>query len=294
MKRSLELVGLPIVSIAEGMELGEARELIVNPAGGEVAAIVVTNGKWYSPPRVVPFSLVQGVGQDAIMVENNSAVVPLANMPELEKKLDLDISIRGVRVITRGGRQVGVVKDYFVDPTTGKITGFELSDVSGKNIIPLPAVVTIGKTLLVVTEEVEQLLVADSGGLAGAVPASTSVAAPATETSPGAGEGAPGTGAGSAKAVGTAVTGPQVKGNSAATEAGPAAGTGAASSPMAELFKDRQERFLLGKKTTRLVKDAAGQTIVAVGQVVTQEIIKRATESGKLAELVASVETTRE
>ncbi|MCL4426275.1 MAG: PRC-barrel domain-containing protein [Firmicutes bacterium] len=287
MKKSLELIGLPIVSIAEGVELGEARELILNPVGGEVAAIVVTNGKWYSPPRVVPFSLVQGVGQDAIMVENNSAVVPLANMPELEKKLDLDISVRGVRVITRGGRQVGYVKDYYLDPAVGKIAGYELSESSGRNIIPAGAAVTIGKTLLVVTEEVEQSLTDDPSSLSGG-PAGQS----GTRVT---GTAGPGPTVTAGMTPGFSPVSPKAAGNAANGTANNLAGSvSSAGSPMADLFKDRQEKFLLGKKSTRVIKDAAGQTIVTSGQSITQEIINRAKENGKLAELVASIETTRE
>ena len=41
MKKTAEILGLPVISITEGKELGHVKELVVNAAAGTVAAIVV-------------------------------------------------------------------------------------------------------------------------------------------------------------------------------------------------------------------------------------------------------------
>jgi hypothetical protein len=53
----------------------------------------------------------------------------------------------------------------------------------------------------------------------------------------------------------------------------------------AQKTMERQRRFLLGKKATRDVSTADGVPIAKAGDVVTEEILQKASLSGKLIEL---------
>ncbi len=73
-----------------------------------------------------------------------------------------------------------------------------------------------------------------------------------------------------------------------ATPAAPAA-TPTTGADLARLFRERQERFLLGKTAQRAVRDDEGLVLVDADQVVDQETLDKVKAAGKLLELTASV-----
>ena len=83
MKLSSELRSLPIVSIAEGEEVGVVKDFIIDPTKGAIVAIVVEDRDWYKGVKAVSFSLIHSIGNFAITIENSSSVVELAEMDEL-------------------------------------------------------------------------------------------------------------------------------------------------------------------------------------------------------------------
>ena len=69
MKKTIDIIGLPLVSIVEGKELGPVKSLVINAMEGSVAALVIDDGKWYRGATLLPFSSVQGLGESAITTE---------------------------------------------------------------------------------------------------------------------------------------------------------------------------------------------------------------------------------
>ena len=70
MKRSQELIGMPIISIMDGKEIGKVKNLLVNPASGVVDFLTVHNERWTLGIKVLPFAHVGGLGDYAVMTEN--------------------------------------------------------------------------------------------------------------------------------------------------------------------------------------------------------------------------------
>lgn len=60
-------------------------------------------------------------------------------------------------------------------------------------------------------------------------------------------------------------------------------------SDAARLFEERQRQFLLGKRATKTIKFDSGGVIVAEGEDITEEIIKRAKKEGKIMELTLNL-----
>lgn len=177
MKLSTELRSLPIVSIAEGEEVGVVKDFIIDPGLKSIVAIIIEDPLWYEGAKIISFSLIHSIGDFAITTENASSVVPLTSMPELAELIKKEIRIIGAKIITRGGRLVGFVKEYSLDDRTGEILGLELSSDSelaspDRNIIPTSGVVTIGRDVIIVNEDIESVLCSShadvTGGLAAA------------------------------------------------------------------------------------------------------------------------------
>jgi len=173
MKLSTELRDLPIVSISEGEEVGVVKDFIIDPEAKAAVALVIADESWYSGAKVISFSLINSIGDYAITTENASSVVELTNMPELIDLLKKELKLIDAKVITRGGRFIGKVKEFSIDTSTGMIIGLELagdSDIPSPdtNIIPADSIVTVGKDVIIVSDDVEAELVADHNALSGA------------------------------------------------------------------------------------------------------------------------------
>jgi uncharacterized protein YrrD len=79
----------------------------------------------------------------------------------------------------------------------------------------------------------------------------------------------------------------------APTGQAPAASATTTGADLARLFRERQERFLLGKVAGREVRSETGEALVRAGQAVDQEALEAAKAAGKLLELTASVSIRR-
>lgn len=163
MKLSTELKDLPIVSIAEGEEVGVVRDFIVDPVAKAVVALVIADATWYAGAKVISFSLISSIGDYAITTENSSSVVELTNMPEIIDLLKKELNMIDAKVITRGGRYIGRVREYSINKESGHILGLELSSDSeipaaDRNVIPSSSIVTIGKDVIIVNDDVDSQL----------------------------------------------------------------------------------------------------------------------------------------
>ena len=58
----------------------------------------------------------------------------------------------------------------------------------------------------------------------------------------------------------------------------------------ADIFEQRQKQYLAGKKLTKPIYDSQGTMIANAGEVITEQIIQKAKENGKLIELIMNYE----
>lgn len=262
MKKSVDILGLPVISIMEGKELGKAKSLVINPANGTVAAVAIDDGKWYLGAKLLPFSAITGLGEYAVTIENSNSVALYSENQEFEKLLTAEIEVIGTKVLTKTGRILGKVNEIIID-LSGKITACEVEDVT-KDITHLPAerVLTFGKEVLIVNE-------ADAPG-APVQAAATTTAAPKVDFVP------------ITPAAPAAVETPAVK--TAANEPAPEV-----ADESAKKFDDKHRKFLLGKKANRRIETDNGMVIVEQGGEITEEVIQKAKLAGKFVELSMSI-----
>ena len=181
MKKSVDILGLPVISISEGSELGTAKGLVIDPSQGAVAAIAVEDGKWYLGAKLLPFAAVSGIGENAITVESSSQIMTLANVPEMEKLLAADVKVIGAKVLTKTGRFQGKIAEITIDDA-GAIASCDVAETNGDTkTIPGSQVITFGKEVVIIADS-------DNGAAPAvrvapapiAAPAAAPVATPAT------------------------------------------------------------------------------------------------------------------
>lgn len=325
MKLSNELRNLPIVSIAEGEEVGVVKDFIVDPGAKSIVAIIIEDPLWYEGAKVISFSLIHSIGDFALTTENASSVVPLVNMPELSDLIKVNVQIIGAKVITRGGRLIGFVKEYSIDPHTGSIVGMELSSDSDivspdRSVIPISSVVTIGKDVLIVNEDIESNLSASheeltSEGAAPSAPPSRAAAPrpapppppaeepvdldipsaepepePAAEPEPEAAGIDAETDVDLESLLDIEETGEIAAEEPALAAEAPAGTVAEGKESLSEIFERRQIKYMLSKKVSRDIEADDGTPIIKAGEIIDDNTIAKAKKAGKFLELSMNIE----
>lgn len=169
MKKTQEIIGLPIISITDGIEVGRVKNIITNASKGAIDYVVVDSGIQILSTKIIPTVNILGIGEYALTIENEEAINDLSKIPAAIDLLQKNIQVTGTKVLTKKGRLIGEVGDIYVDEDDGcNILGLEyIADITHKKIriIPRSSVITFGKNLVVVVEDVESTLLDKSEDL---------------------------------------------------------------------------------------------------------------------------------
>lgn len=162
MKKSKEIIGLPIISISDGTEVGKVKTVIINAEKGAIDYVVVDSGIQILSAKVIPTEYVLGIGEYALTIENEDAINDISKIPAAIDLLQKNIQVKGTKVLTKKGRLIGEIGDIYVNEEDNcTIIGVEyIADITQKNIrlIPRDSIVTFGKNLVVVKDDVESTL----------------------------------------------------------------------------------------------------------------------------------------
>lgn len=267
MKKSVDIINLPIVDISEGAEIGTASKIVINSAEGSVVALVVDDGKWYLGAKLLPFSAIAGLGESAITTISASSVIAVENSPEMEQLLAADITVIGTNVLTKAGKLIGTVKEISID-TTGKIASCEMEELNGeiKNI-PGESILTFGKKVLIIADEAEDIVVASTPAETVKVVEPSPIISTVIETmipEP------------------TPEPTPEPIPTTTVKEK--------ASDDSAKKFDEKQRKYLLGKQASRRIETDNGVLIVDQGGEINEEVLQKAKLAGKFVELSMNIQ----
>jgi uncharacterized protein YrrD len=173
MQKLRRLLGLPVLEIEHGAQIGEVQEVVLNVDQAAVAGVIIAEPTWFSHERGVAFADLHSMGRDAVTVRNAGAV----------RDFSADLGAAGTyklqalcdkQIYTEDGEYLGMLTDVACDTTTGEIRSYELSDgfitdfLSGRLVMPLPPAQTVGEDRLIVPASMAKLLKAanhDPGGV---------------------------------------------------------------------------------------------------------------------------------
>lgn len=286
MKKSQQIIGLPIISIAEGNEVGKVKNIVVNADKGTIDYFVVDSGIQVLSTRVIPTANVLGIGEYAMTILNPEAISDISKLPAAIDMLQKNITIKGTRVLTKKGSLIGETGDIYVDVEKECcIVGIEyIADITQKKIrlIPRSSVITFGKTLLVVEDDVQSKLLDDPSELSEA--GFSEIQKKSDED-----------------LNNDRVDIPDISEDEGdltlaqdeaaiVTPAEPEVVHTEQKSTAAELFEERQRNYLRGRKATKNISDNQGLIIIRAGETITDAVMDRAKGCGKLIELVMNNE----
>ena len=307
MKKTQKILGLPIISISDGMEVGKVKSIIINADRGAIDYIVVDSGIQIFSARVIPTEDILGIGEYALTIENEDVITDISKIPSAIQLLQNDIRVKGTKVLTKKGSLIGEIGDIYVDENDGcKITGLEfIADITQKQIrlIPRDSVITFGKNLTVVTEDIESKLLdtpSQLGSSDGAFESekknifdiegqqSTQDTVPPAETDI-FGEAAGNDLAGMLDEAAVTVSETAEPETTADATIIPEAADQSESDSRDDasvLFEQRQRQYLKGRYATRTITDSEGNVIISEGMQIDDAVIDEAKKKGRLVELV--------
>lgn len=143
MKKAVQIVGLPLIGVKEGIECGIVSELIIDPATKKVCYLVVDSTKGCFGLKVLALDKVLGIGNDFITTLTLEDVKDLWSTKEAIKMSSSSKFMIGARVITKEGNIVGVVDEFSFDESNGDIEELSLKDdeqkIIGRQILAISA-----------------------------------------------------------------------------------------------------------------------------------------------------------
>lgn len=155
-QKASEVIGRTVVVREGGQTIGKVKDIVVDQSGKQVLGFVVGEGL-FRGTKVAPWAGVQAVGPDAVVVGTAGDVVKASEAPDIKAVLDSGLSIRGIRLQTTAGKELGKIEDFRFDEQTGAVLGYELSGglFAHRSFLPTPASLELGKEIAFVAEEVE-------------------------------------------------------------------------------------------------------------------------------------------
>lgn len=171
MRKSKRFESMPVISLEEGQQIGHVKNLVVDPAGKKVAALIIEQKGWFKEQRFIPYHKVKSAGSDAITIEKTTSVERSTALPDIVKLVREKVGIIGARLVAENGTLLGHVDEYYVDLATGTIAGLEFSGnllnsfIKGRAFLDTIYVRTLGKEVVVITNEALENIFKLDGGL---------------------------------------------------------------------------------------------------------------------------------
>jgi uncharacterized protein YrrD len=152
LRKGREIIGLPVVSLTSGEELGAVEDLLWNEQEGRLSGLVLLEAGAVKRQRLLPFDQIKCIGADAVTVQAEDLA---AECPPEDGRLSL---LNGLPVLSEEGESLGTIEDFVFSPEDGRVEGYDLSAglvgdlLSGRCLIPRQAVVVWGKESVVVSK----------------------------------------------------------------------------------------------------------------------------------------------
>ena len=299
MKKSIEIIGLPVISITEGRELGMSKTLLIDSKNGTIAAITIEDEDWYRGVKLLPYSSVIAIGEDAVTVTNSENILTLEDAGDYEAMMDANIKIIGTKAITKSGTIQGKVVEIYVGEN-GKIEKCEIEGRDGSlSEISSEQISIFGKQVTVIDSDLEK----KTELIAPKAPAAA-VEAPKAEAKPAEAPKSEAPKAEPAKVEAPKAEEKEVK--PAEPKAAPAPAPAPKAEPKQEAkpapkadpsiqmadkaTEERHRRFLLGKTVTRKITTDSGVVLVNEGDTVTEEVLQKVKIANKFIDLSMNVQ----
>src|SRR5665648_561062 len=140
MKPTKEIIGLRIISILDGTQVGVVKDYVLNPQAKTLEFVIT--------------------------IADPSVIQPVAQNIDAQNLLKQDTRVLGTKVLTKKGQLIGEVTEILIDEETGRIAACLYESQGQMHQVEVEQVITLGKELLIVegkpTESNQQIIESSS------------------------------------------------------------------------------------------------------------------------------------
>jgi uncharacterized protein YrrD len=171
MRNGKSLLGKPVVAYDCGEKFKTIADLIFDQENNLLLGFVVDEAGWFSNALVLPLNAIQAIGNDGVIVASKDAIIPASEIPAIESILSKNNILKGTRIMTTDGRDLGKMEDLYFDDTSGAIEGYAVSGgifadaYSGRSFVPAPDTLKIGEDVAFVPAYTADLMEEQIGGI---------------------------------------------------------------------------------------------------------------------------------
>jgi uncharacterized protein YrrD len=300
MKKIFDIVGLSVISINKGVSVGRIKDVIINAKNGTVDFIVLESDYHNTSTCVISSKEVVGLGEYAMTIMDENSISNIEEVPSALDLLHRSVKVSNTKVLTKKGRLIGEIGGIYIDEDSNDLTisGLEfLQDIAKKSvkIIPRDSILTFGKELIVVVEDVENKLINNIDELENVSNKENIIIKKAENIKEFVEE--------ESKKVATGHNSfkdsvkilksdkDDFENHSIASDidnkkSGKSKVIKNTESSITGLFEEKQREFLLGRTVSKNITDKNGNVLISQGTQIDNEVIDRVKNSGKLVELV--------
>ena len=259
MRKGSEIIGKSVIAFDTGEKFETVLDLIFDQNSNRILGLLVDEAGWFSTSNVIPLNSVQSIGPDAIIVPSKSVEVPANQIQEIARVLEHNNIMKGTKIVSTDGRDLGKMIDLYFDEHSGEIEGYEVSGglfadaYTGRSFVPAPETLKIGKDVAFVPSETADMMQEQVGGIKAAM---QTAGGKIQETAQVAGDKLQAAGQSATRSVTNAIVDPQ-----------------------------EQKTFALGKISQRTVTAPDGTPIVLEGEQITSTTLAMAESHDRLDEL---------
>jgi uncharacterized protein YrrD len=303
MLKGRDILDKPVVSYDTGERFDRVRDLIFDQNSNQLLGLLLDEAGWFSSARVILLKDIQAIGADAVIVPSKDSVFKASEIPVIEKILKHNNILKGTRIMTTDGRDLGTMADMYFDERTGSVEGYEASGglfadaYSGRSFVPAIQTLKIGEDVAFVPFQTAEYMEEQVGGIKAAV---QSASAKVQDTAQVTGEKLQELGQVTSQKVQaaaevtnekfqelkvTATEKAQDAADATSSKMGELARSASVSMTNAVVSPHEQRAFAVGKVAQEPVITPSGQTLIFKGQLITSQVLSNAENLGFLDEV---------
>lgn len=116
LKSAKSFLNIPIISLYNTTKIGSLLDFVVHPDIGKIIGVVgERSGFLKKNVKVVSIADIREMSKEALIVDNEDALVPQGEIIKIDNILKSGIKIFGNKVVTESGRFLGKVSDFLID-----------------------------------------------------------------------------------------------------------------------------------------------------------------------------------
>lgn len=129
MRKGKSIIGLNVLTQADGQNLGAVKDLVFDHETNALLALLLSGKDLFGliDAKIIPFNQVLTIGPNAVMVPSSESVINAHDDARVANIMDRDTKLSGTRITTTDGQDLGTFADLYVDEETGHILGYEVS-----------------------------------------------------------------------------------------------------------------------------------------------------------------------